>query len=90
MQKKKKQRPLWKDLILIPIQLVLDEIWLFLGAYLDTKIVNPDAYGHPTFALTIVFSVIAAAASIIVLTYVVTIILLVCFIYPTLMMTVMK
>ncbi|MBR0342692.1 MAG: hypothetical protein Q4D71_01485 [Oscillospiraceae bacterium] len=70
MQKKKKQRPLWKDLILIPIQLVLDEIWLFLGAYLDTKIVNPDAYGHPTFALTIVFSVIAAAASIIVLTYV--------------------
>ena len=70
MQKKKKRRPLWKDLILIPIQLVLDEIWLFLGAYLDTKIVNPDAYGHPTFALTIVFSVIAAAASIIVLTYV--------------------
>lgn len=70
MQKKKKQRPLWKDLILIPIQLGLDEIWLFLGAYLDTKIVNPDAYGHPTFALTIVFSVIAAAASIIVLTYV--------------------
>ena len=70
MQKKKKQRPLWKDLILIPIQLALDEIWLFLGAYLDTKIVNPDAYGHPTFALTIVFSVIAAAASIIVLTYV--------------------
>ena len=70
MQKKKKQRPLWKDLILIPIQLVLDEIWLFLGTYLDTKIVNPDAYGHPTFALTIVFSVIAAAASIIVLTYV--------------------
>ena len=70
MQKKKKQRPLWKDLILIPIQLVLDEIWLFFGAYLDTKIVNPDAYGHPTFALTIVFSIIAAAASIIVLTYV--------------------
>ena len=70
MQKKKKRRPLWKDLILIPIQLGLDEIWLFLGAYLDTKIVNPDAYGHPTFALTIVFSVIAAAASIIVLTYV--------------------
>ena len=70
MQKKKKRRPLWKDLILIPIQLVLDEIWLFLGAYLDTKIVNPDAYGHPTFALTIVFSVIAATASIIVLTYV--------------------
>ena len=70
MHKKKKQRPLWKDLILIPIQLVLDEIWLFLGAYLDTKIVNPDAYGHPTFALTIVFSVIAGVASLIVLVYV--------------------
>ena len=70
MQKEKKIRPLWKDLILIPIQLVLDEVWLFLGTYLDTKIVNPDAYGHPTFALTIVFSVIAGVASIIVLIYV--------------------
>lgn len=70
MQRNKKRRPLWKDLILIPIQLVLDEIWLFLGAYLDTRIVAPDAYGHPTFALTIVFSVIAAAASVAVLGYV--------------------
>ena len=70
MRGEKKRRPLWKDLILIPIQLILDEFWLFLGAYLDTKIVSPDASGHPTFALTIVFSVIAAAASIIVLIYV--------------------
>ncbi len=70
MRGEKKRRPLWKDLILIPIQLILDELWLFLGAYLDTKIVNPDAYGHPTFALTVVFSLIAAAASIIVLIYV--------------------
>ena len=70
MHREKKKRPLWKDLILIPIQLILDEVWLFLGTYLDTKIVSPDAYGHPTFALTNVFSLIAAAASIIVLAYV--------------------
>lgn len=62
MRKEKGKKPLWKDLLLIPLQLLADLALLYTGAYLDTRIASPEATGHPTFALTILF---AAAAGII-------------------------
>ena len=70
MKRDRKPRPLWKDLMLIPVQLVLDIVLLYAGAYLDTKIVSPEATGHPTFALTIVFAALACIMSAAVLLYV--------------------
>lgn len=71
MKKDRKDWPLWKDLLLIPIQLIADIALLYLGAFLDSRTPRPDdAIGHPFFAFTVLFSFIALAASVAVLIYV--------------------
>ena len=71
MKKKKGRRSLWKDLLLIPMQLVADVILLYAGAYLDTRIASPQAHGHPTFALTILFTAAAGILTAAVAIYVI-------------------
>ena len=71
MKKEKGRRPLWKDLLLIPLQLAADVILLYAGAYLDTRIVSPQAHGHPTFALTILFTAAAGVMTAAVVLYVI-------------------
>ena len=65
----RKERSPFRTLWLIPVQLVLDVILVFLGAYMDTRIVNPEATGHPGPALVLLFTCIAAAATVAVLLY---------------------
>ena len=64
MKKEKGRRPLWKDLLLIPLQLAADVILLYAGAYLDTRIVSPQAQ-------TILFTAAAGVMTAAVVLYVI-------------------
>lgn len=65
----KEERSPFRTLWLIPVQLLLDVILVFLGAYLDTRIVSPEATGHPAPALVLLFTGIAVAATVIITLY---------------------
>ena len=55
---------LW--LIMIPVQIILDVVLVFLGALGDMSIANPEAYGHPAPGLVIVAVILAAIFTIII------------------------
>ena len=55
---------LW--LLLIPAQLIIDFILVSIAAYGDVSMADPNAYGHPAPALTILASLTAVVLTIIV------------------------
>ena len=55
---------LW--LLLIPAQLIIDTILVSVAAYGDVSMADPNAYGHPAPALTILASLAAVVLTIIV------------------------
>ena len=65
----RKERSPFRTLLLIPLQLVLDVVLVLIGAYLDTRIVNPEAVGHPAPALVLLFTVIAVVMTVAVSLY---------------------
>ena len=69
MYKSKKGNSPFRPLLLIPIQLVLDLVLFFFGAYLDTRIVNSNAVGHPAPAFTLIFSLLAVVATVVVIIF---------------------
>lgn len=56
---------LW--LLLIPAQLIIDTILVSVAAYGDVSMADPNAYGHPAPALTILASLAAVVLTIIVI-----------------------
>jgi len=65
--KRGKERPLYRDIMMIPVQLLIDGLLIGAGILIDSRSGSAGAQGHPFPAFTVLAAAVAFIATAIVL-----------------------